>query len=43
MAHVVKIDILSGHVEIGHLHFILEIIFHYIFIENHAVSQNFQR
>ena len=34
MTHVVKIDILTGHEEIGNLRFILEIIFHCIFIEN---------
>ena len=27
MTHVVKIDILTGHEEIGNLHFILKIIF----------------
>ena len=40
MKHVVKIDILTGHEEKGNLHFILKIILHCIFIENHAVSQN---
>ena len=40
MTHVVKIDILTGHEEKGNLDFILKIIFHCIFIENHAVSQN---
>ena len=41
MTHVVKIDILPGHKEKGNLHFILKIIFHCIFSENHAFSQNF--
>ena len=33
MAYVVKIDILSGHEEMGNLHIILKIIFNCIFIE----------
>ena len=33
MTHVVKIDILIGHEEIGYLHFIMKIFFHRIFIE----------
>ena len=31
--HMLKIDILNGHEEKGHLHFNLKIIFHCIFIE----------
>ena len=34
MTHVVKIDILTGHEEIGNLHFILNIIFLCQFIAN---------
>ena len=42
MTHVVKIDILTGHEDMGNLHYILKIIFHCIFIENHAFSQTLQ-
>ena len=34
MTHVVKIDFLTGHKEIGNLHFILKIIFQCIFTKN---------
>ena len=34
MTHVVKFDILTGHKEVGNLHFIQKIIFHCIFVEN---------
>ena len=40
MTHIVKIDILSGHEEMGYLHFILKIIFNSIFIKNNAFDQN---
>ena len=40
MTHVIKIDILTGHEEMGNLHVILKIIFHSIFIEKNAFSQN---
>ena len=41
MAHMVKINILTGQEEIGYLHFILNIIFHCKFTEkNNAFSQN---
>ena len=33
ITQVVKINILTGHEEIGNLHFILKIIFHFLFIE----------
>ena len=39
MTHVVKIDSLTGHKKMGNLHFILKIIFHHIFIKQHAFSQ----
>ena len=35
--HVVKIDILTGHEEMGNLNFILKIIFHCIFIEKPSI------
>ena len=41
MTHVVKIVILTGHMEKGNLHFILKIIFFAYLSENHAFSQNF--
>ena len=41
MIHVVKIDILTGHEEMGNLHLILKIIFHSIFIEKTCVFSNF--
>ena len=37
MTHVVPIDILIGHEKMGTLHFILKIIFHYIFIEKPGI------
>ena len=37
MAHVVKIDILTGYEENGNLHFILKITFHGIFIEKPGI------
>ena len=37
MTHVIKIDILTGHEEIGDLHFILKTIFHCIFIEKPCI------
>ena len=37
MTHVIKIDILTGHEEIGDLHFILKIIFLCIFIEKPCI------
>ena len=40
MTRVFKIDILTGHEDKSILHFILKFIFHCIFVENHAVSQN---
>ena len=33
MTHVIKIDIITGHEEMGKLHFILKFIFNCIFIE----------
>ena len=33
MIHVVKVDFVTGHEEMGNLHFILKVIFHYIFIK----------
>ena len=42
MTQVVKIVILTGHMEKGNLHFILKIIFCIAYLsENHAFSQNF--
>ena len=35
--HVVRIDILTGHEEIGNLHFILKIIFQCIFIKKPGI------
>ena len=35
MIHIVKMDIPTGHEEIGNLHYGLKIIFHCIFIEKH--------
>ena len=40
MTHVVITDILSNHEEKGNLHLTLNFIFHCIFTENHAFSQN---
>ena len=37
MTHVVKIDYLNGQEEIGKLHFILNIIFHRLFIEKPCI------
>ena len=37
MTHVVKIDILIGHEEMGTLHFILKLIFNCIFIEKQCI------
>ena len=36
---MVKIDILTGHEEIGNLHFTLKIIFIAYLLRDHAVSQ----
>ena len=40
MTHVVKIDIPTGHEEIGHLHFILKIIFIAFLSKTHAFAQS---
>ena len=40
MTHMVKIDILTGHAEIGNIQFILKIIFHCIFIEKPCIFSN---
>ena len=41
LTNVVRIDILTGHEEIGNLHFDPKTMFHGIFIEkNYAFSQN---
>ena len=37
MANVVKIDILTGHEDIGNLHFDLKIIFNCIFFEKQCI------
>ena len=37
MTHLIKINILTGHEEMGNLHFILKIIFHCIFIEKPCI------
>ena len=41
MTHVVEIDILTGHEEIGSLHFNLKIILHCIFIEKPCIFSKF--
>ena len=40
MTHVVKIDIITGHKEIGNLHFIRKLFFIAYLSENHAFPQN---
>ena len=37
MTNMVKIDILTGHEEMGNLHFVLKIIFNCIFIEKQGI------
>ena len=41
MIHVIEIHIVTGHEEMGNLHFILKVIFHYVFIEKTCICSKF--